>query len=256
MHKSVILKILRGTPGCQYWESFELPLKPMYNVIGALLDIQKQPVTIENREVTPVAWEQACLEEVCGSCTMLVNGRPRQSCSSILNEIIAKTQSNIVTLAPLTKFPLIRDLVVDRSRIFKDLKKIQGWVPVKGLNPQGEGRKVLPSKQQVEYSLSTCMSCTCCLEACPQYHPNNEFIGAAVIGQAHLFDMKEPNATTRMRLLTLMEKGGVSDCGKAMNCVQVCPKKIELVRSIAAMGKRATQQFVKEIFKDPDTEID
>ena len=254
MDRKITLKILRGTPGFQYWESFELTLRPMFNVITALMEIQKNPVTIENKHLEPVSWEQSCLEEVCGSCTMLINGKPCQSCSCILNNVVEKTGSHIITLAPLTKFPLIRDLVVDRSRLFKDLKRIQAWVPVKGLNPKNEGPRVLPTRQQLEYKLSTCMSCTCCLEACPQYHPKSEFIGAAVIGQAHLFDLKEKTALTRQRLLTLMEKGGVSDCGKAMNCVEVCPKGIELVRSIATMGKRTNSQFIKEIFKDPDVE--
>lgn len=254
MEKKIRLKILRGTTGFQYWETFEITMRPMLNVITALMEIQENPVNIEGKTVCPVAWEQACLEQVCGSCSMLVNGRPRQACSTIINDLVEKSGSYTITIAPLTKFPLIRDLVVDRSILFERLKKIKAWVPVKGLNPKGDEAKVLPDKQQVEYKLSTCMSCTCCLEACPQYHPQSPFVGAAIIGQAHLFDLKEPNATTKERLHTMMEEGGVSHCGKAMNCKEVCPSGIELTRSIAAVGKRVTEQAFQDFFGDPDTD--
>ena len=62
-----ILKIYRGTPGAQYWEEFELNLRPGLNVISALMDIQKSPINRKGERVTPVAWKQGCLEEVCGS---------------------------------------------------------------------------------------------------------------------------------------------------------------------------------------------
>ena len=73
-----VLKVFRGTPSHQYWEEFELELKPYLNVISALMEIQKNPINRQGKRVTPVAWEQGCLEEVCGSCSMLVNARPRQ----------------------------------------------------------------------------------------------------------------------------------------------------------------------------------
>ncbi|MDN3508119.1 MAG: 2Fe-2S iron-sulfur cluster-binding protein, partial [Simkaniaceae bacterium] len=108
------LKIYRGNPGEQYWEEFELELIPGINVISALMQIQRTPVNKKGKKVTPVTWEQGCLEEVCGSCSMLINGRPRQACTAIIAKIIEKSNSNTITLAPFTKFPLIRDLVVNR----------------------------------------------------------------------------------------------------------------------------------------------
>jgi succinate dehydrogenase / fumarate reductase iron-sulfur subunit len=85
MTETFILKIYRGIPSSQYWEEFELKLKPFYNIISALMDIQKSPVNIKGEKVDPVVWEQGCLEEVCGSCSMLVNGRPRQACTALIH---------------------------------------------------------------------------------------------------------------------------------------------------------------------------
>lgn len=71
------LKVYRGSPGKQYWEEFELERQPSLNVISALMEVQKNPINSKGERVAPVVWEQGCLEEVCGSCSMLINGVPR-----------------------------------------------------------------------------------------------------------------------------------------------------------------------------------
>src|SRR5580658_5000445 len=95
-----ILKIYRGHPGNQYWEEFELPNEPHMNVISALMEIQKNPINRKGEKVEPVVWEQGCLEEVCGSCSMLINGYPRQSCTAIISEIVRQTGNPVIQLAP------------------------------------------------------------------------------------------------------------------------------------------------------------
>ena len=84
MNEIYILKILRGHPGHQYWEEFELKLAPMANVISSLMEIQRHPINRKGEKVTPVVWESGCLEEVCGSCSMLINGYPRQACTALI----------------------------------------------------------------------------------------------------------------------------------------------------------------------------
>src|SRR5262245_45642608 len=118
------LKILRGTPKKQYWEEFILERDPLANVISSLMQIQKNPINSKGEKVTPVVWEQGCLEEVCGSCSMLINGFPRQACTAVIEPILKETKKNIITLAPFEKFPLVRDLIIDRSRMFENLKKV------------------------------------------------------------------------------------------------------------------------------------
>ncbi len=254
MAEKFTLKIYRGTPDNQYWEEFELELKPFYNMTSALMDIQKDPINKKGERVTPIAWEQGCLEVVCGSCSMLVNGRPMQGCVVLIDAILKATGGKTITLAPFTTFPLIKDLVVDRSSMFENLKKIHAWVEVDDSLDKGFGPKIDPKVQEERYILSTCISCGCCTEACPQMNPRSKFVGPAVISQARLFNTHPVGKlTAKERLAPLMEEGGVSDCGNAQNCVQVCPKDIPLTESIALMGRKVAGQGLRDLLNTDDT---
>jgi succinate dehydrogenase / fumarate reductase iron-sulfur subunit len=248
-----ILKVYRGSPGNQFWEEFELPVTPSMNLIAALMSIRKNPVNRRGETVTPVVWEDGCLEEVCGSCSMLVNGWPRQACSAIVERILNETGSNEITLAPFTKYPLVRDLVVDRSALFESLKKVQAWIEIDSYVDKGPGPKISQELAEVRYILSTCMTCGCCQEACPMVNDRSPFIGPAPISQARLFNAHPTGQMQQApRLKALMEKGGVSDCGNAQNCSKVCPKKIPLTESIAVMERQVVKDAFKLLFGQPD----
>jgi succinate dehydrogenase / fumarate reductase iron-sulfur subunit len=207
------------------------------------MEIRKNPVTASGQTVAPIVWESVCLEEVCGSCTMIVNGKVRQACTALIDHIAPNGET--VTLQPMTKFPLVRDLVVDRSRMFNDLKKVKAWVQLDGTHELGAGPRQSQENQEEAYPLSRCMTCGCCLEACPQVNDRSSFIGPAAINQVRLFNLHPSGKMhAKERLESLMGEGGVADCGKAQNCVVACPKEIPLVDSIAAMGRATTKQLL------------
>src|SRR5215470_9744488 len=115
--KSVIIRIKRQpTPSSKpYWEEFSVAHRPNMNVISALMDIAADPVTRDGKATTPITYDSNCLEEVCGSCAMLINGKARMACSALVDNL-----EKPITLEPLSKFPLIRDLTVDRSVLFEN----------------------------------------------------------------------------------------------------------------------------------------
>ncbi len=270
--KSFEVRVLRQEePGARsYWERHRVNYVPDMNVISALQAIAARPDTVDGKKVSPVAWDCNCLEEVCGACTMIINGRVRQACSALVDKLLEDNPSEI-ELRPMTKFPVLRDLMVDRSRLFRALKKINGWVPVDGYYDMGPGPRQSPEQQQQTYPYSQCMSCGCCLEACPQYTKieltqhedesdedfearknaeyDSNFIGAHAIGQAVLFNL---NPTGKMsageRLDALKAPGGIQVCGNAQNCVSVCPKEIPLTTAIARAGRAATIHSIKKWF--------
>jgi succinate dehydrogenase / fumarate reductase, iron-sulfur subunit len=270
--KTVDVRVLRQDgPGEEsYWEHHRVAYEPNMNCISVLQKIAEQATTADGKAVAPVAWDCNCLEEICGACTMVINGRVRQACTALV-DLLQEDQSEYIELQPMTKFPVIRDLMVDRSRIFDALKKVKAWIPVDSYLYLGTGARQSQETQQLAYLFSKCMSCGCCLEACPQYLKielkreegeseeafetrrreahDGAFIGAHAMAQVELFNSNptgQMNAGERLDALTA--EGGIQTCGNAQNCVKVCPKEIPLTTAIARAGRSSTVHALKKLF--------
>ena len=266
------VRVLRqDAPGQEsYWERHAVPYELNMNVISILQRIAANAKSQDGRPVAPVAWDCNCLEEVCGSCTMLVNGRTRMACTALVDKLMEDNPEEI-ELRPMSKFPVVRDLVVDRRRLFRSLERVEAWMPIDGSYDQGAGPRISPESQEDAYPLSTCISCGCCLEACPQFtkielvrHEDETvadfekrrrsafdrgFIGAHAISQAMLFNSHPTGQLIAdQRLQAITAQGGIQMCGNAQNCVAVCPKSIPLTRSIARAGRAATVWAIKKLF--------
>lgn len=266
------VRVLRqDAPGQEsYWERHAVPYELNMNVISILQRIAANAKSQDGRPVAPVAWDCNCLEEVCGSCTMLVNGRTRMACTALVDKLMEDNPEEI-ELRPMSKFPVVRDLVVDRRRLFRSLERVEAWMPIDGSYDQGAGPRISPESQEDAYPLSTCISCGCCLEACPQFtkielvrHEDESvadfekrrrsafdrgFIGAHAISQAMLFNSHPTGQLIAdQRLQAITAQGGIQMCGNAQNCVAVCPKSIPLTRSIARAGRAATVWAIKKLF--------
>ncbi|NOZ40202.1 MAG: succinate dehydrogenase iron-sulfur subunit [Planctomycetes bacterium] len=252
------------------WERHQVTYEPNLNVISVLQKIATQATTSAGKSTSPVAWDCNCLEEVCGACTMLVNGQTRQACSALVDKLLAETPDGI-ELRPMSKFPVVRDLVVDRGRMFRALERVHAWIPVDGYGDRGPGPRESQAGQEFRYPLSECMTCGCCVEACPQFSKveltqhldetdeqfeqrqaqayDQSFVGAAAISQTMLFN-EHPTGHMNAgeRLEALMGPGGLQICGNAQNCVAVCPKEIPLTTSIAKAGRQTTGYAFKRLF--------
>jgi succinate dehydrogenase / fumarate reductase, iron-sulfur subunit len=246
-NKTVLIKVKRqkDPKSAPYWEEFELQHRSGMNVISALMDVALNPTTRTGQATTAIVYDSNCLEEVCGSCAMLINGRTRIACSALIDNL-----EQPVTIEPFTKFPVIRDLQVDRSVLFENLKRVKAWVPVDGTYDLGSGPRLSPEEQEAAYPLSRCISCCCCMEACPQFNENTGFVGAAAISQVRLFNTHPTGKALKTdRLRALMGDGGIHECGYAQNCVEVCPKDIPLTTSISEVGGQVMVQAFKDLFR-------
>jgi succinate dehydrogenase / fumarate reductase iron-sulfur subunit len=266
------VRVLRqqGPQQSAYWQRHQITYEPNLNVISVLQKIATQATTSSGESTTPVAWDCNCLEEVCGACTMLVNGETRQACSALVDKLLEEHPEGI-ELRPMSKFPVVRDLVVERDRMFRSLERVNSWIPVDDYYDRGPGPRESQSRQQVRYPLSECMTCGCCVEACPQFTKvevsrhsgesdqqfesrrqqayDDAFVGPAAISQAMLFnDHGTGVLNAGQRLDALMGPGGIQVCGNAQNCVSVCPKEIPLTTSIARAGRQTTLHAIKQFF--------
>ncbi|PSL35185.1 succinate dehydrogenase subunit B [Planomicrobium soli] len=244
--KTVIIEVERrnSTNDEPYFEKFEVPYRANMNVISALMEIRRNPVNMEGKKTTPVNWDMACLEEVCGACSMVINGKARQSCTALIDQL-----EQPIRLQPMKTFPVVRDLVIDRSRMFESLKKVKAWVPIDGTHDLGEGPRMPERKRQWAYELSKCITCGVCLEACPNVNEKSDFIGPAPLSQVRLFNAHPTGAMNRdERLNAIMGEGGLGSCSNSQNCVESCPKGIPLTTSIAALNRETTVQMFRNFF--------
>lgn len=242
---SMIITRQKDQESAPYEERFEIPYRSNMNVISALMEIRRNPENAMGENTTAVAWDASCLEEVCGACSMVINGKPRQSCTALIDQL-----EQPIRLEPMNTFPVVRDLTVDRSRMFDSLKRVKAWVPIDGTHDLGSGPRMPEAKRQWAYELSKCMSCGVCLQACPNVNSKSAFIGPAAVSQVRLFNAHPTGAMHKAeRLQTLMEgEGGLANCGNSQNCVEACPKEIPLTTSIAALNRETTLQSFKDFF--------
>ena len=247
MSINVNLKILRqDSPESKpYWEKFNIEANETANVIALLMDIQKNPVNADGKPVAPVVWECNCLEHVCGACSMNINGTVQQACNALIKDL-----GNNITLKPMTKFNVIRDLRVDRTKMFDSLKKVKAWVPIDGSYALGAGPRISSEEHSFNYELSRCMSCGCCLDACPNVNDRSNYMGAAIMGQVVLFN-SHPTGKLHAseRLAEVIGIGGITDCGNSQNCAEVCPKELPLIEAIATLCRQTSKWGIIDALK-------
>ena len=225
-----------------YNDKFEVPYQQGMNVISLLMATRQFPKTCAGKETTPVSYESGCLEEVCGACTMVINGKVQQACTALVDKL-----SHPIKIEPMSKFPVKRDLVVDRSNMFENLKKVKAGIKVDGIYDLDAGPRVLPQVQEENYTLSRCMTCGCCLEACPQWTNDNGFIGPQAISQVVLFNSHPNGQSLKEDRTQALIDNGLNDCGNAQECVKACPKEIPLTTSIARANREATAHSIKSL---------
>ena len=205
------------------------------------------PITVDERPTTPVVWDCSCREAMCGSCAMLIDGKAALACKTSVLDC-----RRPIVLEPLSKFPIIRDLRVDRTRMFDELGRALCWVEIDGIGDMLEGDCVIDeaSDEQgfVERMLG-CVMCGLCLEACPQVNDRSKYAGSFVFAQVLALN-RHPigRIDSGTRLIHLAKRGGVSDCGAAHNCEAVCPRGIPLVEAGARIGWDVMKHSLKSFF--------
>jgi succinate dehydrogenase / fumarate reductase iron-sulfur subunit len=185
---------------------------------------RRQPGDRRRPDTTPITYDSNCLEEICGSCAMRINGKARMACSALVDNL-----EQPIKVEPLSKFPLVRDLQVDRSVLFENLMAVKAWVPVDGTYDLGSGPRVFRSSRRPITRCPIAFQCCCCMEVCPQFNDDTGFVGAATIAQVKLFNNHPTGKVFKEdRLRALAGDGGMQECGFAQNCVEACPKQIPL----------------------------
>ena len=208
-----------------YWQTFEYKGNTDATVVAVLnsLNYTDDLFDVDGNPASRIRWECSCVQGVCGGCAMVINGKPSLACNTFLKDIRCKE----LVLEPLSKFPVIADLMVDRSIIYNNLGKIGVYLDEKCNADKKEYAH--------RYSVAKCLKCGLCLEVCPNYKHGAEFFGAVFANDAYLLYTAQTN--DQKHLVREYNEHFVSNCSKALSCQTVCPAKIETLTSILKMNR-------------------
>ncbi|MBX7149597.1 succinate dehydrogenase iron-sulfur subunit [bacterium] len=237
----LFIKIKRqDTPEADsYWEDFKISHKPGMSVISVLKSIEQKPLNARGEEVAPVVFSSSCHQEACGLCTMVINGRVQNACSVKVDEL-----SQPISIEPLKKFKVERDLVVQKLSAIKPLKELKAWLAFDGTYDVGEAPIYGEEEASRSDTLSTCIRCMACLEVCPRFNERSAFVGAmAIASVSNLSQHPVGDFLKSARLEKLLDKGGLYDCDNVGNCQKACPKNIPLFDVIVELKKDASRMM-------------
>lgn len=188
------------------------------------------PVTVLLDEIGGITYQCSCLQGLCGACAMVINSQPKLACQTFLKDEIMVREYGIITIEPLSKFPVVKDLKVDMSRLHDDLIECEQWLE--------SDSKINQDDIDFEYEMSMCLMCGCCLEACPNYG-KDDFAGAPIAVSASKIISQENDSSHLKDLKSRYEDRFFSHCVKSIACEDVCPMGIATQRAISKMNKKA-----------------
>ena len=224
----MIVKIKRQNQPASpaYWQSFHYN-GPKHVTVSAVLDALNYTddlFDIEGKPASRIHWECSCMQAVCGGCAMVINGVPALACATFIDEIKGET----LRLEPLSKFPVVADLIVDRSIIYEQLLHAKAYLE----------QVAASDKRQYDqqYSVAKCLKCGLCLEVCPNYYPDGEFFGAVLANESYL--LASQSTEKQPQVVKEYKKHFGTGCSKALSCQSVCPMKIETITSIMRMNRK------------------
>lgn len=189
-------------------------------VATALTAINAAPDVLDStgNPVAPIVWECSCLQKKCGACAMRINGKPALACDAKLRDLTDR-KSSVITLEPLRKFPVIADLMVDRSIMYENLKQIGVWLR--------DVANLTQDKYELAYEGSRCLQCGCCLEICPNFYAGGTFAGTAgFVPTVRL--ISELSGKERREVKRAYRKYIYNGCGKSLACRDICPAGIDV----------------------------
>ena len=203
-----------------YMQDYEIELLPADQMLlDVILRIREQDDSLAIRK--------SCREGVCGSDAININGRNGLACITRVRDL-----REPVTLRPLPSFPVIRDLVVDLSRFFRQYHSIKPYL-INDEPPPEKERLQSPEEREKLNGLYECILCACCTSQCPSAWWNPEkFVGPAGLLQAARFIFDNRDRATQERLDDLNDVYRLYRCRMIMNCTEVCPKGLAPSRAI------------------------
>ena len=219
--KSITLRISKFNPEKDHdptFLEFSVAHEKWTTVLDAILDVK-------NHLDHSIGVRYSCRQATCGSCGMIINGKPKLACFTKISEL----NSNVITVEPMNNFPVIRDLVVGFERMFSTHKRIKPYIVREDSEITSATKEFLQSPEDVEkyIQFAGCIKCGLCTSACPTMAGDSTFIGPQALAQAYRYiaDNRDQGKDKRLRIID--ERHGIWGCHFAGSCSKVCPKGVD-----------------------------
>jgi succinate dehydrogenase / fumarate reductase iron-sulfur subunit len=200
-------------------ERYELEADPMARVLDLLIQVKAT-------QDGTLTFRRSCGHGICGSDAMFINGRNRLACRVRVDQLGRK-----ISVAPLPGLTVVKDLVVDMTGFFAKYRSVKPYLI--NDSPEPERERLQSPKERARFDDTTkCILCAACTTACPSFWARPEYVGPAAIVQAHrfIFDSRDQGADERLEILAAED--GVWRCQTIFNCVEACPRDINITRAI------------------------
>ena len=233
--KEYVFKIKRFDPEKDIvprWEEYTVEMEPFERLLDGLIKIKD---SLDGS----LTFRRSCAHGICGSCAMKINGKNRLACQTLV-----KDMPESISFEPLPAFPLIKDLVVDMDPFFGKNEEILPRLINEEPPPERE-RLQSPEEQHRILESITCIMCACCTSSCPSYWADKQYLGPAAILKAARFILDTRDRAGNERLRMLARPHGIWRCHSIYNCVEVCPKEIDITGHISKMKRLAVKKRLK-----------
>ncbi|MER2600147.1 MAG: succinate dehydrogenase iron-sulfur subunit [Caldilineales bacterium] len=224
----VTLKLKRFNPEVdekQHWEEYQIDVEPNDQLLDALNKVK----WFHDGTLT---YRRSCAHGVCGSDAMVINGRNRLAC-----KVLMKDLGNKVTVEPIRGLPVVKDMVVDMEPFFAKFRAMKPFLINNTPAPDGRERHQTVEDRERFDDTTKCILCACCTTSCPSFWANGEYIGPASIVQIHRFIFDTRDEATKERLEIANDAMGVWRCRTVFNCVEACPREINITKAIGEVKK-------------------
>jgi len=223
----VTLKIKRFNPekdSAPWWGEYQIDAEPTDRLLDALNSVKW------HHDGT-FTFRRSCAHGVCGSDAMLINGANTLACKAMLKDLGRK-----ITVEPMRGFRVIKDLLVDMDAFLEKYKKVKPFFITYSPEPEKERLQTLENRETFD-DTTKCILCGACTTSCPSFWANEDYLGPAAIVNAHrfIFDSRDEGRDERLAILGAAD--GVWRCRTIFNCVEACPREINITRAIGEVKK-------------------
>jgi succinate dehydrogenase / fumarate reductase iron-sulfur subunit len=247
----VTLNIKRFNPETDkepFWQKYTADVEPTDRLLDALMNIKR------NHDGS-LTFRKSCAHGVCGSDAMIVNGKERLACKTLIQDVVSEGET-LISIEPLKHLSVQRDLMVDQSEFFSKYRTVKPFLIPSVEQAAAEGKETIQSQDQRQRfdDPTKCILCSSCFSACPVLDKKAKFLGPAAIVQGGRFVFDSRDIGLEPRMDSLDDPDGVWPCENHFECTRVCPRGIKITKLINLVKREIRK--VKEAREEPTGQDD